>query len=337
MADHPQLLLEPPLGLVAGAAPRVALLEPDAADLRQLAVGRAVLRAGVAVAEVLGEVETQPLSQPPALGDSLGMLAEAIGHPLRRREHVRAVAAPGRLGLVERRAQPHGHHRVLKGGAVSGVRMDVSSGDAGHFEPLGQLGQQPVAPAVVAPEGPLELDPEALRPKGAQEPSRPRSRLDGPVVHQTGHSTVARAARQADDPLRVLLEVGERDAGLLVERVLPGPDARARPLPAHPLARPAARPRVRTRDQATEVRVARPGLAEQRHVRAVVERELGARDRPDAVGLERLGHLHGAVEPVVVGQRERLVTLLGGGGRELHRVRGSVQEGEGRMAVELDV
>ena len=70
---------------------------------------------------------------------------------------------------------------------------------------------------------------------------------------------------------------------------------------------------------------------------AVVERDLGARDRPDPERGERLRHLHRAVEPVVVGQRERLVALLGGRVCELDRVRCAVEEREGRMTVELDV
>ena len=72
-------------------------------------------------------------------------------------------------------------------------------------------------------------------------------------------------------------------------------------------------------------------------MRAVVERQLGARDRPDPERLQRLRHLHGAVQPVVVGQRERAVALLGRGRRQLHRMRGAVEERVGRVAVELDV
>ena len=53
-ADHPQLLLEPPLGLGALAGAGVAQLEPAAADLGQRPVGVGVLGAGVAVAELAG-------------------------------------------------------------------------------------------------------------------------------------------------------------------------------------------------------------------------------------------------------------------------------------------
>ena len=54
-------------------------------------------------------------------------------------------------------------------------------------------------------------------------------------------------------------------------------------------------------------------------------------------GLQRLRHLHGAVQAVVVGQRERLVALLGRRPGQLDRVRGAVEERVGGVAVELDV
>ena len=70
---------------------------------------------------------------------------------------------------------------------------------------------------------------------------------------------------------------------------------------------------------------------------AVVERQLGARDRPDPERLQRLRHLHGAVQPVVVGQREGGVALLSGRPGQLDRMRCPVEERIGRMAVKLDV
>ena len=70
---------------------------------------------------------------------------------------------------------------------------------------------------------------------------------------------------------------------------------------------------------------------------AVVQRHLGAGDRPDPQRRERLRHLHRAVQPVVVGQRKRRVALLGGGVRELHRVRRAVEKRERGMTVELDI
>ena len=79
--------------------------------------------------------------------------------------------------------------------------------------------------------------------------------------------------------------------------------ARATAAAAPPLLR--ARARVRMRDEPAEVRVALLRLDEQRHVRAAVEGQLGAGDRPDAEVLRRVRELERAVDPVVVGQRER--------------------------------
>ena len=78
-------------------------------------------------------------------------------------------------------------------------------------------------------------------------------------------------------------------------------------------------------DHPAEVGVAGAVLTEQREVVTVVERDLRAGDRPRE-RLQRLGHLHGAVQPVVVGQRKRLMSLLGRRGGQLNRVRCPVQE-----------
>ena len=72
-------------------------------------------------------------------------------------------------------------------------------------------------------------------------------------------------------------------------------------------------------------------------MRAVVERELRPRDGAHAEGGRGVGQRHGAVETVVVGEGERGVALLRGGHGELERVGGAVEEGEGGVAVELDV
>ena len=90
-------------------------------------------------------------------------------------------------------------------------------------------------------------------------------------------------------------------------------------------------------EQAAEVRVPAPRLDEQRHVRAAVERHLRAGDRPHAERLRRVRELEGAVDAVVVGERERLVPELGRAGGELLGLRRPVEERVGRVAVQLDV
>ena len=210
----------------------------------------------------------------------------------------------------------------------------------GNSEALGQLAEELVAAPVVAPVGALELDAQAV---GAEDPQQaPGGRGGARVVTRLdarGHRAVARATRQADEPLGAAFDVGERHARLLVERVLaraPAVGDLSRGIrPA--LAGPAARVPVRGCDQPAEVRVALARLAQQGQVSAVVERELGARDRPHPERLERLRHLHGAVQPIVVCQGKGLVALIRRRPGQLHRMRRAVKERVGRVAVELDV
>ena len=72
-------------------------------------------------------------------------------------------------------------------------------------------------------------------------------------------------------------------------------------------------------------------------MRSARERDLGAGDRPHTEVLRRLRELERAVDPVVVGERERLVAELGRPGGELLGLRGPVEERVRRVCVELDV
>ena len=94
---------------------------------------------------------------------------------------------------------------------------------------------------------------------------------------------------------------------------------------------------MRGGEQAAEVRVSPPRLDEQRDVGAAVERHLGTRDRPHAEELRRVRELERAVDAVVVGERERLVSELGRTRRELLRLRRAVEERVRGVAVQLDV
>ena len=88
------------------------------------------------------------------------------------------------------------------------------------------------------------------------------------------------------------------------------------------------RPRacVRRRQQPAEICVTGRRLDEQRDMRAARERDLGACDRAHAERLGGIGELERAVDPVVIGQRERVVAELGGPRGELFRLGGSVEE-----------
>ena len=165
-ADHPQLLLQPAVGGgVMGPAGRVALGQPGPAQLGQRAAGLRVLRARVAVAEVDREVEAQPLGQGGGLGHGARVVLEARGHRRRGGEHVRGVAAPQRLGRVERRVVAQRHEGVLQRRPRERVGVDVPGGHRGEPQPRSQPRQAPVARTVVALEGPLQFDEQVLGPE----------------------------------------------------------------------------------------------------------------------------------------------------------------------------
>ena len=78
--------------------------------------------------------------------------------------------------------------------------------------------------------------------------------------------------------------------------------------------------RVRGGEEAAEIRVPLRRLDEQRHVRAAVQGDLGARDRADAEILRRAGELERAVHALVIGERDRLVAELRRPQRQLLRM-----------------
>ena len=335
VADHPQLLLQPALGLAPIGGARIAVVEPGPADLGQVAVGAVVLGARVAVAELGGEVEAQPLGEPHRLRHRLGVLGEAARHPLRRGESGARVSAPQRLGLLQPGAAADGDERVLEASAGAAVAVDVPAGDAGHPQPLRQPRQPAVAGAVVALVGPLQLDPQALGPEGLEQlgAERPRPRPLAALAAARQHP-VAGAAGEADEALGALLH----------------------PLQLHPrLAGPAlgavAGVGVGGGEEAAEVPVAGGGLDQQGQVGEVGlargrrsasncpkrDRQLGAGDRPHPQPAAGVGELHRPPDAVVVGEGDRRVVERGGGGGELGRRRGAVEEGEGGVSVELDV
>ena len=90
--------------------------------------------------------------------------------------------------------------------------VDVARGDGGHSEASGQLGEEAVAPPVVAGEGPLELDPEAIGAEGGEEL---RAHVGGgrvpAVLDAPRQGAVAGAARQAHAHVGVLDAAGETD------------------------------------------------------------------------------------------------------------------------------
>ena len=320
---------EPPdqreLALEAGArlrlqqtvASAVALAERVLADRGELAdrgVGP-VGEVGVAVAELRGEVERQPLGdRDRALGRRAVDAREALDHLAGCAQHRLAVAAPLALAPVERGAAADRDEHVLEKRAPRGVRVDVARRDRLDAEVLGQVAERDVPSRVAALVRPLQLDEEPLPPERGGEP--------GSAVRVSEREPVARAAGEADEPLVQLRDGLERDRGLEQHPVL---------LALGP------RSRMSGREDPAEVGVAAARLDEERHVRASVERHLRAGDRPHTGVLRGVGELERAVDAVVVGQRERLVAELGGPRDELLRMRRAVEERVRGVAVQLDV
>src|SRR3954470_13537684 len=217
------------------------------------------------------------------------------------------VAPAQRLGGVERRMVAESDEGVLERGARPRVRVDVARRHDGQAQPLGEAREAAVARPVVAVEGALELDVEALAPEGRAQPLEP-----GLVV-----DAVARAATQADEAGGVPLARPPRHLWRRLARI--------------------AVMDVRRGDDPAQVAPAHRVLDQQRDVAAVLERHLRPVDRAQPEARGGLRELHRAAQAVVVRERERVVAELGRGGRQLVRERGPVEEGEGGVGMELDV
>jgi hypothetical protein len=317
LVDELQLVLEPCARLAAElVACRIALFEgavanPSELDDRRL---RTVREVRVAVAELLREVEAQPLGEVDGSRDPGAILGEPLHHLRRREQDALVIAAPLGLAAVECAAVTDGDEDVLQRRPAQMVCMHVPCDDRRHTEHLGEIAQTGVAPRVAALVRSLELDEEAVRAEGACQP-----RGGVRVAHR---DAVPRATGEADEPFVQLLEQTVIECRIRGRLTLSSFRPRAR---------------VRSRDQAAEIRVSLRRLDEDGHVRAISERQLGAGDGAHAEVLGRMRELERAVDPVVVGERECGIAELGGADGELLRQRRSVEERVRGMSVQLDV
>ena len=90
-------------------------------------------------------------------------------------------------------------------------------------------------------------------------------------------------------------------------------------------------------EQAAEVRVAGAVLDQQPERARVLDRDLGADERPHAGAPRGREEARRAVDAVAVGERERVVAERGGALDQVLRQRGAAQEAEGAAAAQLDV
>ena len=199
---------------------------------------------------------------------------EARGHRLRRRQHVAEVAAPQRLGGVERRVVADRDERVLQRRAGARVRVDVAGRDGPQLELARERGEAAVARAVVAQVGALQLDAQAVGREGVAQ-LRSVARSWTPSVAQPLRQTRPSAwSRSAASETWGCVAWRRRTPGAGPPPA-PGPPVRSsRLLPA--------RVSVRAGEEPAEVAPPALVLDEQRQVAAVVERQLGAVQRPQA-------------------------------------------------------
>ena len=163
------------------------------ADRGELADRRlvAVREVRIAVAELLREVELEPLREDRAPLGSRAVEGEALEHLLGRAQVALAVPAPLRLAALERGAAADRDEDVLEQRAPRMVRMDVPGRDRLDAEVLGEVAQESEPPRVSALERPLELDEEALAAERSRE-ARRRVRVEQP-------ESAPRASREADE------------------------------------------------------------------------------------------------------------------------------------------
>ena len=245
--------------------------------------------------------------------DRVAVVGEALEHLVGREQDRLVVAAPLALAAVERRALADRDEHVLQ--------LRVGAAWCACASPVATV----CTPSVSARSRSAAFRRTSPRSYGRWSSTKKRSRPNARASRRRGvrvahGEPVPRAAGEADEPVVQLEEALLEQRGIERRVLGPGP-----------------RPRVRRGQQPAEVRVAARVLDEQRDVRAALERHLRAGDRPDAERLRRVRELERAVDPVVVGERERLVAELGRAKRQLLRQRRTVEEGVRRMRVELDV
>ena len=213
----------------------------------------------------------------------------------------------------------------------------VACRHARHPQPPRQRRQHAVARAIAASIGTLQLDPQALRPEGVEQQ---------PCGVLLAHPPRG-AAGQTHQSLRVRhhrldphLRLGERaPVGSLAGVPVGERDDPAEVLPA---ARVAREQRQMTAIAAEAV--PDPVRDRSRAPRAVTasfsardDIDLGAVDCSYSTPLGHLRELHRSRDRVVIGQRQHPIPQLARALRELFRQRHAVQEGIGRVTMQLRV
>ena len=194
----------------------------------------------------------QRLGQPRGLGHRLGVVGEARGHRRRRGEHVAVVAAPQRLGGVERRVLADRDEDVLQPRPRARVRVDVAGRHARHARAA-----RPARPA-------RGCSARSWRANGrcssTRKPSRPKASSSRRIVGSSRTPCVAQPLRQTSPSACASTSSSETlgfSATAASRDRAPAPRRRAS---VH------ARVRVRAREQPAEVAPAARVAHQQREV-----------------------------------------------------------------------
>jgi hypothetical protein len=173
-----------------------------------LGLGRlfAVGEIGIAVAELLGEVEPQPLGELDRRAHGLGVVGKACGGLVRRAESGLVVSPPLGLAALERRPVLDRDEDVLKIHPAGVVNVDIAGCDRADAERFGELAQRTVTPDVAAHEGMLQLDEEAVAAEDLRHTGGGVGVVDG--------ESRACATGQCDETVVVVFQLGEIEARL---------------------------------------------------------------------------------------------------------------------------
>ena len=311
--------------------PPVAVLEPRPADLRQRPVGPGVLRARVAVAEVAGEVEAQPLGQPrrsprPPPGGRGSAPPSPPARPGARAE------LPRRSGSVSS-SEPRSRTATSASWSAARERSCMWTfpvATQGTPSRSASRSSQRLRARSCRQSGRCSSTRKRSRPKAAG--SRRAERLGAAPSGRRAARAARRARRRARSPRgrpapRRALERVERERG---GEGLPSGRGRVS--------------RVRLGDQPAEIAPAGRRLDQQGEVKVGRSGALGLDtvisapdDRADAQRLARLRELHRPPDAVVVGQRQRLVAELGRRSASSSGSEAPSPKEKAEWAVQLDV
>src|SRR3990170_1353172 len=281
LTDQVELLIQPVLApcwqgrtVVSArqAVARIAQKLVSAAAIRHLVVREDV-------GQVARKVEATAFGDANRVVERLRQVGEEALHLRGRLQVELRVGTQMGSSLFEVRPVSDGDEHVVEAMPLADVVVDVIRRDDAEVELVRQGDEALVTRLVLVDKVVLQLDEEALAAEDVAVARRGLERGSRLAALYQGRDLALATAGKGDEALGVLRQ----------------------PLEAHARLAPRGA-EVGAAEQAREVSVATRRLGEQRQMRFVRQRDLGAGDRPQVPRLRRLGELHRAGEVVVVGQ-----------------------------------